>query len=385
MRLPIQPVAHPLRRHDGIPKPAAYPAQHLGRGPTLRPAMQRRGNAGRLPLRQAQPAQRRRRGGGDKIGRRLPAQKFRAAQARHQKIPIMRQPLHLAALQRPRQQRRRLPPGRRMGDNLGNHRIEMVTNHAARFNPRIHPHPGRRIRLPHRHRAGGWQKIPRRILRAQPRLNRMPADGQIRLGVAQRLPLGDAQLLAHQIQPGNRLGHRVFHLQARVHLQKEELPPRQQKLRRAGGIVGNPAGHRQRRRPHLRPQRSINCGGRRLLDNLLMPPLDGAFTLEHMHQIAVPVAQQLHLHMPRAHQIAFQKHRAIAKRRQRLTPGTVNRRRQPVRRRHYPHAAPTTAGRRLDQHRIADLCRRRLRIIPHRQRMRLQGRHPRRLRHRLGR
>src|SRR5215217_7739306 len=66
-------------------------------------------------------------------------------------------------------------------------------------------------------------EIPRRILGVYARLNGVAAwpdpllrDREGQLG-------GDAHHLAHEIDPGHFLGHRMLNLQARVHLQKIEL------------------------------------------------------------------------------------------------------------------------------------------------------------------
>ena len=50
-------------------------------------------------------------------------------------------------------------------------------------------------------------------------------------------PGGDADLLDDEIEPGDHLGHRVLHLQARVHLDEEELAVLVEELDRAGAAV----------------------------------------------------------------------------------------------------------------------------------------------------
>ena len=51
-----------------------------------------------------------------------------------------------------------------------------------------------------------------------------------------------------------------------------------------------------------------DTGGRRLLDDLLMPALDRAVTLEQMDDVAVGIAEHLHLDMTRALDVFFDEH-----------------------------------------------------------------------------
>src|SRR6266576_1051033 len=46
----------------------------------------------------------------------------------------------------------------------------------------------------------------------------------------QTAAVGDADLLAHQIKAGDKLGHRMLHLQAGIHLDEKELPILVEKL-----------------------------------------------------------------------------------------------------------------------------------------------------------
>ena len=62
---------------------------------------------------------------------------------------------------------------------------------------------------------------PRGILGVQPGLDGVP--GRDRCFGRQRLSIGDRQLKFDQIEIGGELSHRMFHLQAGIHLQEEEL------------------------------------------------------------------------------------------------------------------------------------------------------------------
>ena len=57
------------------------------------------------------------------------------------------------------------------------------------------------------------------------------------LGHAERRAGGDADLLAHQVDAGHRLGDRMLDLQAGVHLDEVELAVLEQELHGAGAAV----------------------------------------------------------------------------------------------------------------------------------------------------
>ena len=58
-----------------------------------------------------------------------------------------------------------------------------------------------------------------------------------------RLALGDADLLAHQVDAGDHLGDRMLDLQAGVHLDEVELAVFPQELDRARAAIAH-VGHR---------------------------------------------------------------------------------------------------------------------------------------------
>ena len=63
--------------------------------------------------------------------------------------------------------------------------------------------------------------------------------GQADLRAVQAQPLGDLNLRAHNVDAGDHFGHRVFHLDARIHLDEEPLVGIRidQKFDRAGVVV----------------------------------------------------------------------------------------------------------------------------------------------------
>ena len=94
---------------------------------------------------------------------------------------------------------------------------------------------------------------------------------------------------------------------------------------------------------------------RRLLDDLLVAPLQAAFTLAEVDDVAVAVGEHLHLDVAGVQHISLEEQRVIAERGGRLAARTGQRGGQVGRLAHDPHALAAAAGRRLDQHRIADV------------------------------
>ena len=123
---------------------------------------------------------------------------------------------------------------------------------------------------------------------------------------------GDAQPF-DEVEAGDHLGDRVLDLQARVHLHEVETAVLLgDELHRAGPRVRD-----RLRRGHgggadlLLARRSSAPG---LLDDLLVPALHRAVALEKMHDVAVRIAEDLHLDMARALQIALDQHPVVAER-----------------------------------------------------------------------
>ena len=65
----------------------------------------------------------------------------------------------------------------------------------------------------------------------------MAGKPDVVLPVAQRIAGCDADLFAHQVDAADHLGHRMFHLKPRVHLDKRELSVLEQEFQRAGVAV----------------------------------------------------------------------------------------------------------------------------------------------------
>jgi hypothetical protein len=146
----------------------------------------------------------------------------------------------------------------------------------------------------------------------------------------------------------------VLDLEAGVHLEEGEV----------GGIVGGgdqldgagadvAAGLRERDRGGAHPfaQRAVDDRRRRLLDDLLVAPLEAALALAEVDAAAVPVGQHLDLDVARPLEVALDQHALVAEGGAGLAPRRRQRAGQLVRGAHDAHPLAATAGDRLDDDR----------------------------------
>ena len=151
------------------------------------------------------------------------------------------------------------------------------------------------------------------ILGVQPGLDGVPLGTCLPDLRRQRLPLGHDDLQPHQVQPEDALRDRMLDLQASIHLQEIELAVRrEQELDCAGADVANCLAGPHRGATNGRAQVLVECARRCLFDDLLVPPLDGALALQEMHDVAVRIAEDLHLDVPWRIDIRLEKYGAVA-------------------------------------------------------------------------
>src|SRR5208337_5539988 len=86
--------------------------------------------------------------------------------------------------------------------------------------PGVDPHAGPGGQVPGGDGARGGQEVAGRIFGVDPELDRVPPGG--RVVVAERLALGDAEHLAHQVNASDLLADRVLDLQPGVDLQEAD-------------------------------------------------------------------------------------------------------------------------------------------------------------------
>ncbi len=246
---------------------------------------------------------------------------------------------------------------RAVADQLRDHRVVVHRHFAALVHARVDANlPGN---LGRRHElddpAGGRQEVAERILGVDPAFDRPAVAAHVLLRQGQPLAGRDADHQLDQIEAGDRLGDRVLDLQAGVHLEEiERLVPVDDELDRAGRLVLHGASELHRLLAHGDPRRLVEEWRRRLLDDLLVATLDRAFALVEVHDVAMGIAQNLDLDVPRILDELLDEHPVVAKRTLRLVSArgeafaaldVVVRDAQ---------ALSPAAGGGLDHHRIAD-------------------------------
>ena len=217
---------------------------------------------------------------------------------------------------------------------------------------------------PHAEAAGGDDPLdpPRAgtevvggILGVDPALDRMAAGHDVLLREAELLAGGHPDLRLHQVDTGHHLAHRVLHLDSRVDLDEIKVVLLvDDELDCAGRIVAGGLCQADSGLAHLFADFLRQAGRRALLDQLLVPSLRRAVAFPEMHDVAVLVAQDLDLHVPRPLDIPLDVDAGIAEGSLRLgrslLPGACQGQFVGC----HPHALAAAAGSRLEQHRIAD-------------------------------
>ena len=152
---------------------------------------------------------------------------------------------------------------------------------------------------------GDGRKFLRRVLGVDAALDRVPAPLDRVLRERERLARRDADLLGDEVEAGDLLGDAVLDLQARVHLEEVELAVLVQHLDGAGVHVAARDRDLHRGFAHRAPGRVGDRRRRRLLDQLLVPALRRAVAVAEVHGVAVRVAEDLELDVPRPGQVAL--------------------------------------------------------------------------------
>ena len=128
----------------------------------------------------------------------------------------------------------------------------------------------------------------------------------------QRRAGGDADLLAHQVDAGHRLGDRMLDLQAGVHLDEVELAVLEQELHGAGAAILELAHGRGGQLADPVALLGVEGGRGGLLQHLLVAALQRAVALAEMHAVAVAVAQHLDLDVARLAEVFLEIDRVVA-------------------------------------------------------------------------
>ena len=181
----------------------------------------------------------------------------------------------------------------------------------------------------------------------------LAGNADVRIG--QLASLGDQDLALDDIDSGDDLGDGVLDLEPGIDLDEVERAGLviDQELDGAGVLVTDLPADRECRLADGVAYKCVEVGGRGNLDDFLMPPLDRAIALVEVNQMAVPIAQKLHLDVLGAADEFLEEHVRAAEGVLGLTPRLVERGVERIGTFHDPHAAAATAHRRLDDHRIA--------------------------------
>mmetsp|Transcript_22919 Transcript_22919/g.40553 ORF Transcript_22919/g.40553 Transcript_22919/m.40553 type:complete len:292 (+) Transcript_22919:1363-2238(+) len=181
-------------------------------------------------------------------------------------------------------------------------------------------------------------------------------DADVALLVVERLARRHLDHLLHQVHVGDHLGDRVLDLQPGVHFQEVKVAMLvHQELHSARALVVDGLGELQRLLAHRLAHLRRDEHGGRLLDHLLVAPLDRALALVEVDAVAVLVDQHLDFDVPRLLHELLDEDRVVSERRQGLTlrqPETRHRLIVAVRN---AHALSPAARRCLDHDWIADV------------------------------
>ena len=198
------------------------------------------------------------------------------------------------------------------------------------------------------------------ILGIKPGLDGVAVDPQVALGEGQGFACRHTQLQFHEIKAGDRLGNRVFDLQARVHLHEPEPVLAQRagavgdEFHRARAPVADAAGGLDRRLGHRGTDGFGHAGGGGFLDDLLVAALQRAVAFIKMDRGAVRVGEDLHLDMAGRGDVFLDQTGGVAEAGLCLTGGAFEGGGKGGRVLDKPHPLAAAARAGLDQDRVAD-------------------------------
>ena len=191
-----------------------------------------------------------------------------------------------------------------------------------------------------------------RISIACPLLEARPVDGE-------RLAGRDPDLLAHDVDPGDELRHRMLDLETAVDLDEVERAVRtDEELERACVAVADRLARARDRRLHCLSCLRIERRRRRFLDELLMSPLDRALALSQRQHATGSVAEHLNLDVTSGRDELLDVDRAVPERSLRLGARPGEGVFELVFREDEPHAFPSTSRRCFKQDWKAGGCSR---------------------------
>src|ERR1700686_949750 len=241
---------------------------------------------------------------------------------------------------------------------LGNQRIIIRRNRAFSIGGRVdtHARPSRRIEssdLPRR----GRELL--RMLGIDAALDRMSAmhDGALQY-IGQLFARGDHDLTLHQVHVRDHFGDGMLHLDARVHLD-EVKPPLlvHEKFDGAGIVIADLTERLAEDFSDFLSKLGSYSHRWRLLQQLLVAPLNRALAFSQTDNVAMLVAQHLEFDVARVLDILLEIKVAVAERGRGLRLRLTVKRGQFILIAHDAHAPPATAGRGFEDDRKFNLPR----------------------------
>ncbi len=194
------------------------------------------------------------------------------------------------------------------------------------------------------------------ILGVKARLDRSPARRWRARGHESVVACGSAHHPLDQVDAGDLLGHPMLDLQAGVDLQEGEGVASRvvQELDRAGRAVAGRAAESDGGFDQRGAGRRGQVWRRRLLDHLLVSPLQRAIAFAERQHAAFAVAKDLHLYVTGGGHELLEENAAVAETcRGKPRDGGVGRKNRLVALAH-AHANAAAAGRRLQHDRVSD-------------------------------
>ena len=258
-------------------------------------------------------------------------------------------------VQRPAGPLQRLLAGGAGDDQLGQHRVELTADHRTGLDACIHADARTLGRLELGDRAGGGQEAAARVLAVDAEFDRVPARRRV-LGDVEGVAVGDAELLADQVDARGLFGDRVLHLKTRIDLEERDQPVlADQVLDGACAVVVGFLADALGGLVDLLALRVGQIRGRSLFDELLEATLQRAVTRARDDDVAVLVGDDLGLDVARLVQVALDEAFAAAERRDGLAGGRVEQLGDLFDGARDLHAASAAAERGLDRDRHAVL------------------------------
>src|SRR5918993_2223164 len=240
-------------------------------------------------------------------------------------------------------------------DQLREQRIVVRGHPVARVEVRVDPDAWPAGRVIDFDQPGLGQEVTDGVLGVDPELYRVAFRGEGVGGNLEPPARGNLQLLGHDVYARDHLRHRVLDLKTRVHLDEVERPFRVDELH------GTRSSVPERRHQALRgvhETRSYVLGKARrgrLLDQLLVAPLDGAVPLGEGERATVRVGEDLHLDVPEPLEVFLDVDRAVAEGGPCLPARAEGGGLDLGLDLDHTHALAPAPGARLDDQRIADL------------------------------